>query len=210
MKSEFTFFSKQAVLAFLADQGEERTKDYEFAAALVICRLCERRWMKDCWIGIRIKQKYSKALPAYNSQREITLAEVAKFLREGNDEDSAVDFVIAKMANMQKAKGMVFQVKRFGIGRNKKDTNQLIECVNSLKYAKTDANLLICLDDEVNVDLKKFYSKFDDAKFPFNRLLFLWVSTDSVFLRDVHPKGETERFLLSEIYSRYSKQSNQV
>lgn len=205
MKSEFTFFSKQAILAFLEDQGKERTKDYEFAAALVICRLCERRWTEDCWIGIRIKPEYSKALPAYNSQREITLAEVAKFLREGNDEDSAVDFVVAKRASMQKAQGMVFQVKRFGIGRNKKDTDQLVEYVNSLKYAKTDANLLICLDDGVNVDLDKFYSKFDVAKFPFNRLLFLWLSTDSVFLRDVHPKGDTERFLLSEIYSMTNK-----
>ena len=201
MKSEFTFFSKQAVLAFLADQGRERTKDYEFAAALVICRLCERRWAEDCWIGIRIKPGYSKELPAYNSQREITLVEVAKFLREGNDEDSAVDFVVAKMASMQKAQGMVFQVKRFGIGRDKKDTDQLVEYVNSLKYAKTNANLLICLDDGVNADLQKFYSEFDATKFPFNRLIFLWVSPDSVFLKDIHPKGEAEQFLLSEIYS---------
>jgi len=201
MKSEFTFFSKSAVLTFLADQGRERTKDYEFAAALVICRLCERRWAEDCWIGIRIKPEYSKTLPAYNSQREITLLEVTKFLREWNDEDSAVDFVVAKKASMQKAQGMVFQVKRFGIGRNKKDTDQLIEYINSLKYARTNANLLICLDDGVNVNLQKFYSEFDAEKFPFNRLIFLWVSTDSVFLRDIHPKGETEQFLLSEIYS---------
>lgn len=201
MKSEFTFFSKSAVLAFLAEQGRERTKDYEFAAALVICRLCERRWAEDCWIGIGIKPEYSKTLPAYNSQREITSSEVAKLLREGNDEDSVVDFVVAKKASMQKAQGMVFQVKRFGIGRNKKNTDQLVEYVNSLKYARTNANLLICLDDGVNVNLQKFYSKFDIKKFPFNRLVFLWVSTDSVFLRDIHPKGEMEQFLLSEIYS---------
>ena len=205
MKSEYTFFSKQAILAFLAEQGRERTKDYEFAAALVICRLCERRWAEDCWIGTRVKLQYLNSLPAYNSQNEVTLAEVAELLREGNDEYGDVDFVVAKRASMQKTEGMVFQVKRFGIGRDKKNTDQLVKYVSSLLYAKTDTNLLVCLDDGVNVDLEKFYSEFDIKEFPFNRLLFLWVSTDSVFLRDVYPKGETEQFLLSEIYSMTTK-----
>ena len=205
MKSEYTFFSKQAILAFLAEQGRERTKDYEFAAALVICRLCERRLAEDCWIGTRVKLQYLNSLPAYNSQNEVTLAEVAELLREGNDEYGDVDFVVAKRASMQKTEGMVFQVKRFGIGRDKKNTDQLVKYVSSLLYAKTDTNLLVCLDDGVNVDLEKFYSEFDIKEFPFNRLLFLWVSTDSVFLRDVYPKGETEQFLLSEIYSMTTK-----
>lgn len=201
MKSEFTFFTKQAVCAYLADQGKEHTKDYEFIAALVVGRLCERRWNEDYWIGIQIKQEYSNVLPSYNSQREITLAEIIKLLREGNYEDSPADFVVAKRASMQKAQGMVFQVKRFGIGRDKKDTDELVKYINSLKYPKTNANLLICLDDGVNIDLQKFYSGFDTNKFPFNRLLFLWLYPDTVFLKDVHPKGDTEQFLFTEIYS---------
>src|SRR3989338_7086742 len=120
MKSEFTFFSKSAVLTFLADQGRERTKDYEFAAALVICRLCEKRWGEDCWIGTRIKLEYQNTLPAYNSQKAVTLEGVAELLKKGADEDSPVDFVVAKRAGMKKAQGMIFQVKRFGIGRDKK------------------------------------------------------------------------------------------
>ncbi len=204
MKSEFTYFTKQTVTAFLANQGKERTKDYEFAAALVICRLCERRWTEDCWIGIQIQAKYHNTLPAYNSQREITLEEVAQFLKERVDEDSPVDFVVAKRASMQGAQGMVFQVKRFGIGRVKKDTDELIIYLNSYKiqkYGKINANLLICLDDGVNIEWQKFYSEFDAKKFPFNRLIFLWLSPDSAFLKDVYPIGATERFPLVEIIS---------
>jgi len=202
MKSEFTFFTKSAIVEFLKNHGKEKSKDYEFAAALVIHCLCERKWGKDCWIGIRIKSKYLNALPAYNSQREITLKEVAKLLREGNDEDSPVDFVVAKRANMQKAQGMIFQVKRFGIGRDKKNTEELVNYLNSFskKYPKNNANLLICLDDLVSVDMRKFYDEFDTTTFPFNRLLFTWLTNNTANLRDVYPKGNTERYKLTEIW----------
>lgn len=202
MKSEFTFFTKDAIVEFIKNYGKEKSKDYEFAAALVIHRLCEKQWGKNCWIGIRIKSKYSNTLPAYNSQRGITLKEVAKLLREGNDEDSPVDFVIAKRANMQKAQGMVFQVKRFGIGRDKKNTEELVNYINSFskKYPKTNANLLICLDDGVSVDMKKFYNELNTTTFPFNRLLFTWLTNNTANLRDVYPKGNTEQYILTKIW----------
>mgnify|MGYP001584271331 FL=1 len=201
MKSEFTFFTKEAVLAFLGNHGREKTKDYEFAAALIVHRLCEKQWGKDCWIGVRIKSKYSSVLPAYNSQREITSKEIAEFLSRGVDEDSVVDFVIAKKARMQKAQGMIFQVKRFGIGRNKKDTDELVTYLNSFskKYGKTHANLLICLDDWVNVNMDKLYAGFNADKFPFNRLLFTWLDKDSAYLSDVYPKGNTEKYTMAEL-----------
>ena len=203
MRSEFTFFSKQAIVEFLAEHGKEGSKDYEFAAALIICRLCERRWDEDCWIGVRIQSKYHHALPAYNSQREIILDEVTQFLKKGVDEDSPVDFVVAKRADMKKAQGTVFQVKRFGIGRDANDTSVLVNYVNSLtkKYGKTDVNLLLCLDDHVSVNMETFYREFDTNLFPFNRLLFTWVSDDDVFLQDIHPKGERETFKMNELFT---------
>src|SRR3989344_9168224 len=103
MKSEFTFFTRKAVLAFLGNFGKEKSKDYEFAAALVIQCFYKRQLGTDCWIGIRIKPEYSKLLPSYNSQREITLKEVTGLFQKGNDEDSLVDFVIVKRVNMQRA-----------------------------------------------------------------------------------------------------------
>ena len=201
MKSDLTFFTKEAVLTFLGNYGREKTKDYEFAAALIIHRLCEKQCGKDCWIGVRIKSRYSSVLPAYNSQREITLKGVAEFLSRGVDEDSVVDFVIAKKASTQKAQGMIFQVKRFGIGRNKKDTDELVAYLNSFskKYSKTHANLLICLDDWVNVNMDKLYAGFNADKFPFNRLLFTWLDKDSAYLRDVYPKGNTEKYTMVEL-----------
>lgn len=186
-------------MEFLRNYGKPQTKHYEFAAALIVHRLCEKQWGNNCWIGFRINRNHSGSLPAYNSQREINLEEVSKFLGKGIDEDSPVDFVVAKMASMKKAKGMVFQVKRFGIGRNKKDTDELVTYINSLRYQKTNANLLICLDDGVNIDMQKFYDGFEKTKFPFNRLIFIWLDNDTVYLKDVLPKGNTEQYSMNEI-----------
>lgn len=201
MKSEFTFFTKKAIKAFLGNYGKEKSKDYEFAAALVMQYFYERRLGADCWIGIRIKPKYSKLLPAYNSQREITLEEVKEIFQKGNDEDSFVDFVIAKKVNLQRAEGVVFQVKRFGIGRNKKDTDELIKYLNSFKLTKQQIDLIICLDDGVDINMQNFYSKFNADNFPFNKLLFLWLDSKAVYLREVFPPGDTNKFPLTEIIS---------
>jgi len=203
MKSELVFFTKEAITAFLGKYGRPETKDYEFAAALIIHRFCGKQWGKDCWIGFRIRPEYSGFLPAYDSELQIGLAEIANLFSKGVDEDSPVDFVIAKRANMSKAQGMVFQVKRFGIGRDKKDTDELVAYLNSFskKYSKTAANLLICLDDWVKVDMEKFYSGLDTNNFPFNRILFTWIVDDMVHIKDVYPKGEAEQYPIADLFS---------
>lgn len=203
MKNEPIFFTKEAVLAFLGNYGKPGTKDYEFAAALIIHRFCEKQWGKDCWIGFRIKSEYSSSLPAYNSECPIGLAKIAKLFGRGVDEDSPVDFVVAKRANMTKAQGMIFQVKRFGIGRDKKDTDELISYLNSFpnKYGKTDANLLIVLDDGVSIDVPKLQNKLDLDRFPFNRIIFTWINGEAVYIQDIHPSGNRESFPASDLYS---------
>lgn len=203
MKSEFVFFTKEAVLAFLGNHGRPGTKDYEFAAALIIHRFCEKQWGKDCWIGFRIRPEHSSSLPANNSQREVGLAEIAELFSKGVDEDGPVDFVIAKRASMGKAQGMVFQVKRFGMGRDKKDTDKLVVYLNSLskKYGKTHANLLVCLDDWVKVDMEKLYAGLDTTNFPFNRIMFTWLSDNMVYLRDVYPRGDMEQYPITDLFA---------
>lgn len=202
MKSEPIFFTKEAVIAFLSNHGRPGTKGYEFAVALIIHRFCEKQWCNDYWIGFRIRPEYSNSLPAYNSERPIGLAEIAELFSKGMDEDSPVDFVVAKRANMTKAQGMVFQVKRFGIGRTKKDTDVLIAYLNSFnkKYSKTQANLLICLDDGVQVDMKKLLVSLDTSNFPFNRILFTWLLDGMVFIKDVFPLGGLEKYPIAELY----------
>jgi hypothetical protein len=202
MKSEFVYFSKEAVIAFLGNHGKPETKDYEFAAALIIHRFCEKQWGNDWWIGFRIRPEYSNSLPAYNSEQQVGLEEIAKLFSKGVDEDSPVDFVIAKRANMNKAQGMVFQVKRFGIGRDKKDTDELVAYLNSFskKYGKTDANLLICLDDWVKIDMEKLHAGLDTTNFPFNRILFTWIVEGMVHIRNVYPRGETEQYPITDLF----------
>jgi len=206
MKSEAVFFTKEAIIAFLGNHGVPGTKDYEFAAALIIHRFCEKQWGKDCWIGFRIRPEYSSSLPAYNSEHPVGLAEIAELFRKGVDEDSPVDFVVAKRANIKKAQGMVFQVKRFGIGRDKKDTEELISYLNSFskKYGKTDANLLIILDDGVNIDVSKLQSRFDMNNFPFNRIIFSWINEGLVYIQDIYPPGNREFFPVTDLYSSNS------
>lgn len=203
MKSEFTYFTKESVLAFLGNYGKERTKDYEFAAALIIHRFCEKQWGNDCWIGFRIRPDYSSSLSAYKSEHPISLAEIAELFNKGLDEDSPVDFVVAKRANMQKAQGMVFQVKRFGIGRKKRDTDELISYLNSFpkRYSKTNANLLIVLDDGVSVGVPKLQSELDMKNFPFNRIIFSWINEGLVYIQDIYPSGNRESFPVTDLYS---------
>lgn len=203
MKSESVFFTKEAVIAFLGNHGKPGTKDYEFATALIIHRFCEKQWGKDCWIGFRIRPKYNGSLPTHNSERLIGLAEISELFRKGVDEDSPADFVVAKRADKTKAQGMVFQVKRFGIGRDKKDTDELTSYLNSFskKYSKTNANLLIVLDDGVSVDVPKLQNKLNLDCFPFNRIIFTWINSGVVYIQDIYPSGNRESFPVTDIYA---------
>lgn len=119
------------------------------------------------------------------------------------NEDSPVDFVVARKTSINKAQGMVFQVKRFGIGRKKKDTDELISYLNSFskKYSKTNANLLIMLDDRVSVDGPRLQSALDTNSFPFNRIIFSWLDGDLVYIQDIYPAGNRESFPVAELYS---------
>lgn len=202
MRNDATYFTKEAVVEFLRNYGEPATKDYELAAALIMHRFCERQWGKDCWIGFRIRPEYMNSLPTHNSEREIGLKEIAELLRKGIDEDSPVDFLVVRRASMQKAQGMVFQVKRFGIGRTKKDTDELVAYLNSFakKYSKTHANLLICLDDWVQVNMEKLLANLDTSNFPFNRILFTWISDGMVLIQEVSPLGGLEKYPITELY----------
>jgi len=193
IKSEESYFSKKSIVEFLGNYGEPGTKDYEFAAALTLCHRCEQESGKECWVGFRIRRDHQKLLPTVGSQKTIGLAEVVSFLRGGIDEDSYVDFSVANLADMRKARGMKFQVKRFGIGRDKKDTDELIAYLTKLssKYEKSRTKLLLCLDDFVSVDFSELYTKVDFEGLPFSGVMFFWLSNGSVYIRDVFPQGGT-------------------
>jgi len=201
--NEVIFFEKEAIVKFLQNHGKEKTKDYELAATLIIHHFCEKQWGEKCWIGVRIKEKYLKLLPAVNSKEEVLLEKIAEFLRNCVDEDSLIDFVVVKEANIGKARGMIFQVKRFGIGRIKKNTEEMIKYLNSDKFKlpKTDINLLICLDDGVNIDTERLYTGVNMDKFPFNRILFTWLSAERVYIKDIYPQGNTESYPIIDLYS---------
>lgn len=203
MKSEFTFFTKEAVKKFLGNYGKEKTKDYEFAVALIMHRFYERIWGENFWIGFRIKSKYSNYLPDYNSKQEITLEKIADLLHKYINEDGYVDFVIAKMVDISKAQGTIFQVKQFGIGRDKKDTGELISYINSFykKYNKADADLVIFLGDGVNVNILKLYSELKVNNFPFNKLIFSWIDNDLIYIQDIHPLGDKANFPITDLFS---------
>lgn len=200
MKNEAIYFTKKAVLSYLQDHGRPQTKDYEFAAALALHYRCEKESKGECYIGFHIRRDHRKSLPGAGSEKVLRFAEIVRLLQSGIDEDTPIDFVIANRVNMREVQGMMFQAKRFGIGRRRRDTDELIAYLKGLRYGKSRTKLLICLDDWVSVDLDKLYADIDFASLSFGGVLFLWLSDGFVHIKDIYPQGNVLRYPITDLY----------
>jgi hypothetical protein len=90
---------------------------------------------------------------------------------------------------------MTFQVKRFGLGRSKKDTEELISYLNSFpsKYSKTEENLLIVLESGTELDGNRLVKEVCTDNFPFPRIMFTGMARGKVFIGEIYPdKGYNE------------------
>ncbi|MBI3046428.1 MAG: hypothetical protein HYY86_02755 [Candidatus Harrisonbacteria bacterium] len=199
------FFTKEEIKKFLEDYSIPETKDYEFVVAVIFHHyFSEKNQRNKYWIGFKIRLDYLKILPSRGSKEPRKLSEIAELFRKGIDENSIIDFIIAKEVNIKKAEVKTFQVKRFGIGRTKKDTNELIAYLKNLfmrkygKKAKTD--LVVVLDNGVNIDMKKLYAEINTVNNPFDRVLFIWFDDKMVYLSHVYPRGGIEKCPIIDIF----------
>jgi hypothetical protein len=185
MKDEALSFSEEAIVDFLKKYGKGPTsKDYEFVTAIVVKRFCESQWNMNCQIGFHIKPRYASSLPATGN---IDLPTLADLLRNGIDESNPVDFVITRESNGIR-QGMPFQVKRFGLGRKKNDTDELIAYLNTFpsSFSKVDASLAIVFDG-INIDFPKLKAGIKTETFPFNRIMLLWQFDDKFCVGEIYP-----------------------
>ncbi|MBI5152652.1 hypothetical protein HZA39_03900 [Candidatus Peregrinibacteria bacterium] len=199
-KNEIVFYSSKAVKDFLLKFGKgPDTKDYEFFAALLLKNFCEKQWDKNCEIGFELKPKILNKIPKSAS---ISLEQIADIFRKGIDEASLTDCIIAteQLADGGKREGMRFQLKRFGIGRQKKDTNELIEFINSLNNVKSEECLFVTLDKGVEVELPRVReSILSNNKFPFSRLMFGWMENGKICIGEIYTQNGMEEYNLDNL-----------
>lgn len=197
------FFTSKSIADFIVNYGRgPNTKDYEFIAAIWLKKFCEKQWGTECRIGFNIKPDFHKQL---SGQTTIALIDIAKLFRNGINEDSQIDCIISKNEENESGnhEGVEFQIKRFGLGRNEVSQNTLSEYINSFKnkYGRTQTSLFIILDGTVSgeIDFNTLLKTFDTKNFPFDRLMFGWMHSDTIYVGEIYPEYGMEEFIPSEL-----------
>ena len=169
IENHILYFSSSAVVAFLRSYNTDyKTKDYEFFSSLLINRFCEKQWEKDCMIGFPIKLDFVRA---FYTKKSASLEQINMIFRKGINQDSLIDFIIQPTSGQE----VSFQIKRFGIGKTKKDTQELIDFLNSDKITRLQKQesicLIVALDPGVSLNGKELKEKMNFEKFPFAGLI---------------------------------------
>ncbi len=180
---ECIWLSTEAVVDFLRQFGRgSQSKDYEIVASLFLAKFCEEQVGKKCDIGFPLKDSSSKEVYAKSS---ITIEEIAGILRKKVDEDTPVDVIITAEANVfsRRRNGLTFQLKRFGKGQ-KDGTDSLINYLNKdikQKYAPAPRVSLVLFMECTEMDTRRVREEFVSEKFPFEKVMFIALSTDKKF-----------------------------
>jgi len=184
MIDELVFINLNTIKEYLKRYGRgPRTKDYELILAVVLKNFCEKQWERKCVIGFELKADTLRKLP---SRGTVTLVQLRDTLKEVN-EDSLIDFVIATEELIDgKRQGVNFQAKRFGIGRKIKDTKEIIDYIQSLRYTKSKTTLVIALDQGVEIEWRRLRDSID-KDFPFERLMFIHMQNNKVWIGEIYP-----------------------
>jgi hypothetical protein len=118
MKSILHLFSRDVVSRFLKTSADKsnKSKKFEFIAALLMQRLYEEQWAMPTMIGFYINREYSDRLKKSDDPSYDLLFEA---LESGIDEDHPIVFALAtdveKNGSFQE-----FQLKRFGLDKKAK------------------------------------------------------------------------------------------
>lgn len=192
------YFTTEAIGQFLFRHGRGAdTKDYEFVAAVMLKNFCEKQWGVECQIGFKCKPEHMNKLP---KEGALALEAVADLFRNGIDEDSPIDCVIVKTDPNERGTrdGSAFQMKRFGIGREQANTDELIQYINALKrkYAKSETSLVIILDGKKDgeIEFPRVRNEVDTTDFPFRRLMFTWMKDNKIYIGETYPEYGMEEY----------------
>ena len=176
MKNLVQCFTRTVVTAFL-DSLDEKCP-FELIAAVMIQRLYEEQWGAPTLIGFYITTKYADLLAARGAPDWGLIMEA---LRYGRDEHNEIDFVLVSEEADSKAE---FQLKRFGLGKQNRSTENLIAYLNGMerKYAPTETSLVVALAEIETIDFPRLRDTLKRDTFPFSELLLVGVPPSGKFV----------------------------
>ncbi|GAG53594.1 unnamed protein product, partial [marine sediment metagenome] len=110
---ETIFFPPKTIREFYKN-FKEKSKDYEFLVAFVLCQFLSKEWGTPCLIGFKLKDKYARDVPQNGT---LNLIQVAQMIRTQIDEHTPIDVVITPgttaSLKRRECNGKAFQLKRF-------------------------------------------------------------------------------------------------
>lgn len=202
---EYLFLNEETIRAFLKSYGRgPNSKDYELLVAILLKRFCEIQWNKKCIIGFKLKGGYARTLPKFGYG---DIDDIKAIIREKIDEDDSIDVAIVpeilKEISQRKMRGPAFQLKRFGknLTKDSNFTDSLINYLNSIpkKYSKVNATLFIILETNKEVDFKRIRKSLKTNNYPFNKIMFLAMSSKKVYIGEFWPNSGMSEYNPEEL-----------
>lgn len=192
MKERFVYFEKESIKEYLIKSGKNNIqKNYEFIVAVYLIDFCKIQWKAECFVGFKIKYEASRKMSDYGS---VSLDDLYKLLKNQIDNDSPVDLIIAKKITEDKNlkfKGQAFQLKRI-ISKNTAWILNYLNIIIPQKYSKVDCNLFLILEGGL-IEFKKIRDSLKTKNYPFNKVMFLTVSNNQIYIGEIWPNSGMEK-----------------
>jgi hypothetical protein len=194
MKEIAHLFSREVVSRLLNSKEGTKSIHFEFMAALLMQRVCEKLWNIPTMIGYYIKKEWADKL---QSEKEPSEALQMAAIDNGLEGDHPVDFIIAGA----EAGGIKFQLKRYGFGNQVVSTDDLITYLRSLKekYSSTGADLLLGVTEFDKFDYPKLRIAITPGTIPFEGLHIIGIVADEFFIAQIFPQEGWSKYHLSEL-----------
>lgn len=177
MNERFVFLDDSVLRKYLKDTMDIKVLTsgsyYELVTAFFVNALYTNIYKEGSIIGFPAK------LPPSHGQRLDNTQECEDFFQNSALEDTIIDFILAPVETFNLKKkvhsALIFQVKRFGVKENAKDTVSLVEYIRNLKnkYPKTNTNLILVIDVSNGIDLNKVVELLKREELPFRSVQYL-------------------------------------
>lgn len=173
MKEEIFYTNEELIIDFLTQIDNVQSTDaVEMLGALAMIKFCERQWGEKCRIGFKIKNKYSHQL---GKRKDITVDEFINTVKIQFEKDTPIDFSIAIPPNSKSkwARGMNFQMKRFGKSKKENTTEDLVKKIEELSIYGETSCILLFLAESCNLNLLVVSEKLKGREFPFEKIMLI-------------------------------------
>lgn len=200
---ETVFFTPETIKQFLRINKARYHKYDELIIGLALCGFHRSAGVKDVLIGFKMKADSYNRLP---SKGKANLSLIQNIVDKYKDDYTPIDVVIAfnsiENISPKTSNGIAYQLKRFGRGTTGDAALSLANYLNSVvpkKYAKVDAILLIIIEGVKTINLPRVKEKLSFNTFPFNGIMFFFVSEPRIIIGELWPGQGMNKYELSEL-----------